>query len=162
MIQNLDLYKIAEKLAKVLDDSAELSSYCQASFGKSLTIYVGEMNDSELPTVDDAPYIIIYGGSKAEGDADKQAHYEINVGCGIKAGSTALVVSGNTKYIPGYRIICEFQALIQTVLDEYRQISRINAYPYKPLEPDAGHWAGNMEIQWDIDQILSLGEKLEF
>lgn len=158
---NWNLNDIVQKIGKKLAANTDIKTFCTGNFGKELSVFCGDLLPDEIPSSDEAPYIIVYDARKTEGDGDAQVHDSVNVGFEIPV-NRELIIEDGIKYQKGYKFVCEFQKLIQDVLNDLNQISYVSAEIYKPVEADGSGWAGNMSVRWDIDQVLSLGETQEF
>jgi hypothetical protein len=158
---NWNLNSIVQKIGKTLVGNADIKKFCTTNFSKALLTICGDVRPEDCPSSEDAPYIIIYDARKKEGDSDSQVHDSVNIGFEIPVKSELITEDGIT-YQKGYKLVCDFQELIQDVINSMRQIDYVDVEIFKPVEADGSGWAGNMSVRWDIDQVISLGEEQEF
>lgn len=62
-MQNVNFVKMGVELAERLKNDGDIKNFCQDTFGKDVSILVGDPTDRLLPTEEDAPYIFC-GASK--------------------------------------------------------------------------------------------------
>jgi hypothetical protein len=79
MIQTLPLTNIATKWETTLAADDDLADFCETTFGKALSVFVG-YNIKKPPTEADCPYIVIIPGHKTEGPQIEDYVYAIPVG----------------------------------------------------------------------------------
>ena len=162
MILNFNLNDVALKIGKLLAADYDIQAFCKNNCGKDLICVSGTLDPQDSPSNDDAPYVFVYEIKKSEGDGDSKAHYYVNIGFAISA-EPGFVEEDGVKYQLGYKLACDFEKMIQDVINGYRQISHVGEVDiFKPVEPGSKIWAGNMPLRFDIEQTLGLGQTQEF
>ena len=86
-IQTLPITDIASKWETALLTNTYLDTFCQATFGKSATVFVG-YSIKKPPKAADCPYIVILPGHKTEGPLIEDFTYTVPVGwCVVEPGT---------------------------------------------------------------------------
>ena len=80
-MQTIPLATIANRWVDAIKDNEKINAYCQAKYGKELTIFVG-YDDVGAPLEEDCPCVIVLMDSKSEGLADSYS-YTLQIVWGI-------------------------------------------------------------------------------
>ena len=95
MSQSVDLL---EKLRDTIAQNQELQSYCQATFSKNATVFLG-IDEEEPPQQSELPSIILFGIDREKG-ASNRILYSIAVNIAIVDESEA-ILGQDTKTLEG-------------------------------------------------------------
>lgn len=80
-MQTIPLSVIANRWVAAIKDNEPINDFCQAKYGKDLTIYVG-YDDAGAPLEEDCPCVIVLMDSKSEGLANSYS-YTLQIVWGI-------------------------------------------------------------------------------
>ena len=167
MIQNVDLMDAMLKIASLLKNDEKINDFITEQFGvDKLNIYVGEMLNSQRPTADKTPYLVICECRKREGTNIEFARYEcvLIVGVGSGARPTFVENDNGIKFIDSYDVLNKFTQLIIDVINERDDRNRplaitevINAGV--PIDSDGRHWRALVSLQWRIYQTMGFNQE---
>lgn len=135
MIPTLRLTSILETWRDAIVTDPELNSYCNSTFGKPVTLYVGYPT-RKPPTEANCPYIILTPGGKVEGAAKQEEYtYLFVVGWSIQ-GDKDPTKTGNVYEVSALTDCDEFGQQILRVLDTASQGNNIDSLEYELNEVD--------------------------
>lgn len=72
-MQTIPLAVIANRWVEAIKDNDRINEFCQAKYGKDLSIFVG-YDDAGAPLEEDCPCVIVLMDSKSEGLADSYSY----------------------------------------------------------------------------------------
>jgi hypothetical protein len=78
MIPSIAVFQIVTVFADALAADTTLNDYCQAQFGKDVTIYIG-YNGQSLPGKTNCPYVVLNPDQKVEGADETVYQYTLTV-----------------------------------------------------------------------------------
>jgi len=152
--QKINLVDVMKKIAGELLSAPSIATFSRSYGYNDPLIIIGDVLESELPCQEDAPYIYIYGASKAEGLSVDPCVYQVSIGVGIEQLGQETLTSGLIVY-KGYSICSELMEIIQQVLFDYRAMSNVDSVIGGSVDPGAEHWIGNITCKWEIEQTIS-------
>ena len=156
-VQNLNIADIIVTLGDYLKSNQNIKDFCVDNFEKEVSVQLGEVLDKEEPTSDDCPYIIILSGSKEEGTALTTCTYRMVIAAGVATEPFSKVETDAGSIIhTGYDLINNFLTLIQKELNKRRLASNVTVNIIGSMNADGSHWAGTMEVLYQIDQVLGI------
>lgn len=165
-MQNVNFVKMGVELAEHLKNDGDIKNFCQDTFGKDVSILVGDPTDRLLPTEEDAPYIFLWGFKKKEGTTIKDpAEYQCNFGCGVSEKDDSETDSG-IVIAGGFERVSELMNLVQHSLFGFKEGCKppdvVEADVMGALESTNTHWAGNITATWKVPQTLGMDEITDF
>lgn len=161
-VQNLNIAEILVTIGDYLKSNKNIKDFCVENFEKQVSVQLGEVLDTEEPTTDDCPYIVIFAGNKEEGTSLATCTYSMVIAAGIstKPFSKVETAAGSIIHI-GYDLINNFLTLIQQELNKRRLANNVTVNVIGSMNADGSHWAGTMELSYQIDQVLGMSKMQE-
>lgn len=160
MIPSLPIMKVVDEWCNALSTNSDLIDFCAETFGKQPKVFVG-LPVNAPPTANDCPYVIIFPGTKDEGEDNDENTYAFTVGLAVKARELP-AIEGNVVRVQGLSELDQLAQLVLQTLDEWDpdcSISNVQG----SMEPRA-HWPQlvyefNIQLTkvWDHNQALSYG-----
>lgn len=162
-LQNEDLCSIGVKIADHIATDDTIKTYCQAHFGKELTIFVGPQ-EATIPDELQAPFLFIHGFEKSEGSNITQAQYQCMISVGIVADESNATTATGVVVYAGQQRCSELMTLVQDSLYRYKGCCQPPAVVEQMLPGITGDnldcWQGFMIAQWDLP--ISIGQQNHF
>ena len=162
-LQNEDLCKIGVKLAAHIDADQAVNTYCEANFGKKLTVYVG-MLGALLAGTDSEPYIAIHDFAKVEGAGTSKAMYACIIAVSIQTDEECADYGPNVVVSAQHQRLSELMSLIQDSLNTYKggcqPPTSVETIVAGPQGDNLNQWTGFIAPTWEIS--LPLGGKIPF
>lgn len=153
-LQNLDMADIFITLGDYLQNNENIKEFCADHFGKELTVKLGAVLENEELDVTDCPYILILDGGKTEGLAVNPCTYNMLVDAGIATAEFATFITDSGSIMhEGYDLINKFLTLLQTEINKLRIINEITVTVSGAMNTNGSHWAGVMELSFEVEQI---------
>ena len=140
-----------------------MNTYCEANFGKKLTVYVG-MLGALLAGTDSEPYIAIHDFAKVEGAGTSKATYACIIAVSIQTDEECADYGPNVVVSAQHQRLSELMSLIQDSLNTYKggcqPPTSVETIVAGPQGDNLNQWTGFIAPTWEIS--LPLGGKIPF